>query len=179
MSDFKTYYHYKFKEDINKFFFSIPDESKFHEDIVNKKVFSIQYERLTPEKNHLKFLEEEEKEYFAVALFFTILTDMVCFTYYKQYYNKFNALTEYPKLIGNCLGWCRFHLHPKEIFVGMNQGRSATDNQLVFYDKFLEAMETMNEETIGFFKKYLNEIKGESFWEKCRKEFPYQYQNEK
>ncbi|HRA72438.1 MAG TPA: hypothetical protein PLB11_06400, partial [Flavobacterium sp.] len=158
---------------INKFFSTIPDESRFHEDKDNKQFFSIQYERLTPSKNHLDFLDKEGKEYFAVALFFTVLTDMVCYTHYKSYYNKFRDLTMYPKLIGNCLSWCRYHLHPREIFNAMNQGRNANEQYLLFIDKFWSAVEPMQEEVLCFFELYLNEINGKDFWKKCESEFPY------
>jgi hypothetical protein len=43
------------------FFSTIPDESRFHEDNQNKLTFSIQYERLTPSFDHLKFLDKEGK----------------------------------------------------------------------------------------------------------------------
>ncbi|MBK7909113.1 hypothetical protein [Candidatus Pollutiaquabacter sp.] len=61
----------------------------------------------------------------------------------------------------------------------MNKGRSATEQHLVFYDKFLGAIETMKEETINFFKENLPEVNGDAFWEKCQKEFPYRPQTEK
>ena len=70
MSDFKTYYNSRFRDDINRFFSTIPDESRFHEDRDNKQIFSIQYERLTPSRKHLDFLDIELKEYFGIALFF-------------------------------------------------------------------------------------------------------------
>ena len=41
MTDFKSYYHTKFRNDINRFFSTIPDASKFHEDTQNKQTFSI------------------------------------------------------------------------------------------------------------------------------------------
>ena len=173
MTDFKTYYSSKFWQDIIQFFSSIPDDSRFHEDKVKKQIFSIQHERLTPSKNHLDFLDKEGKEYFGVALFFKVLTDMVCFTYYKNYYEKFQILTRYPKLIGNCLSWCRYHLHPIDIFYAMNQGRKPSEPQLLFIDKFSNAIDTMKEETIGFLNEHLSEINGEIFWEKCKKEFPF------
>jgi hypothetical protein len=127
MKDFKTYYNSNFRDDINRFFSTIPDESKFHEDIQNKQTFSIQYERLTPVFDHLDFLDKDRKEYFAVALFLTVLTYMVCFTYFKPNYNKFRNLTRYPKFIGNCPGGCRYHYHPSDIFFALNKGRSASD----------------------------------------------------
>lgn len=80
MANFKTYYYIKFRKDINRFFSTIPDSSKFHEDTQNKQTFSIQYERLTPAFGHLNFLDNDEKEYFAVALYLTVLTDMVRYT---------------------------------------------------------------------------------------------------
>lgn len=173
MTDFQTYYNSKFRDDINRFFSSIPDASKFHEDTENKQFFSIQYERLTPSFDHLDFLDKDGKENFAIALFLTVLTDMVCFAHFKPYYGKFNILTRYPKFIGNCPGGCRYHFHPSDIFFAMNKGRLKNEQHLVFYDKFLEAIETMEEETIDFFNQHLKEISGDTFWDKCQKEFPY------
>jgi hypothetical protein len=179
MTDFKTYYNSKFRDDINRFFSTIPDASRFHEDTENKQTFSIQYERLTPAFDHLNFLDKDGKELFAVALFLTVLTDMVCFSHFKTHYSKFRNLTRYPKFIGNCPGGCNYHYHPSDIFFAMNKGRSATEQHLVFYDKFLGAIETMKEETINFFKEHLPEVNGDAFWEKCQKEFPYRPQTEK
>lgn len=173
MANFKTYYHTKFPDDINRFFSTIPDASKFHEDKQNKQTFSIQYERLTPAFEHLNFLEKEDKEYFAVALFLTVLTDMVCFTHFKEHYTKFESLTRYPKFIGNCPSGCNYHFHPSNIFIAINKGRSAKVQHLVFYDKFKQAEESMKEVIVNFFDQNLNGIDGEFFWEKCHKEFPY------
>ena len=173
MIDFKTYYNSEFRKDINRFFFTIPEISKFHEDRDNKMVYAIQYERLSPERNHLNFLNSERKEFFGVALFFTVLTDMVCYTYYKDYYNKFQRLTNYPKLIGNCLTWCHIHLHPILIFNAMNHGRNSTERHLKFTYKFSQAIKIMEEEVIHFFIQYLPEINGTEFWDKCKDEFPY------
>ncbi len=173
MTDFKTYYNSKFRQDINQFFSTIPDESKFHEDKEQKQIYSIQHERLTPQKTHLNFLDKETKEYFGVALYFTVLTDMVFYSHFQSYYNRFQELTRYPKLIGNCLSWCHYHLDPKDIFNAMNQGRIATEQHLIFYDKFIEATEIMGNETISFFNKYIQEINGQDFWDNCKMEFPY------
>lgn len=173
MANFKSYYNSKFRKDVNSFFSTIPDESKFHEDQQNKQVFSIQHERLTPKFNHLDFLDKENKEYFAVALFFTILTDMVCYKHYRSDYIKFNNLTKYPKLIGNCLSWCKFHLHPRDIFIAMNQEKNSSEEQLIFKDKFFEAVMPIKEEIIDFFDMHMIEINGNEFWYKCKTEFPF------
>jgi hypothetical protein len=173
MKDFEIYYNSQFRQDIIKFFSTIPDESRYHEDKDQRKILSIQYERLTPQNNHLEFLDKETKELFGVALFFTVLTDMVCFTHYKVYYNKFQSLTLYPKLIGNCLVWCHYHLHPRDIFYAMNHGRNATEPQLVFNEKFSDSLEIMERKIIDFFNQHLSEISGIEFWNRCKVEFPF------
>lgn len=174
MNNFEKYYKTKFRQDINQFFATIPDKSRFHEDTENKQVFSIQYERLTKNFDHLNFLTKEEKEYFGVSLFFTVLTDMVCYSKFKIHYGKFCKLTRYPKFIGNCPGSCVWHFHPSEIFAAMNYNLEILSTErLEFYEKFNEAVDTMKNETIDFFNKYLNEINGNEFWQLCEIEFPY------
>lgn len=175
MNNYQKYYTSKFRKDINQFFSTIPDKSKFHEDLNNKSTFSIQYERLTPQLNHLDFLDKEEKEYFGVALFYTVLVDMVCFSHFKQYYERFKKLTMYPKFIGNCPGGCLYHFHPRDIFLAMNKGRILSEQYLEFFKKFLEAEEPMKEEVMSFFNEYMSEIDGVEFWEKCQKEFPFRH----
>jgi len=170
--DFRRYYSSKFREDLNMFFSTIPDESKFHEDKQNKLIFSIQYERLTPAFDHLDFLEKEAKEYFGVALFFTVLSDMVCFTHFKIHYKKFRILTKYPKFIGNCPSDCHVHYHPIEIFIALNKACSYKKTHLNFFDKLSEAIDTMHKETNSFLTEHMSEIEGEIFWSKCKKEFP-------
>jgi hypothetical protein len=179
MTAYASYYMSKFRGDFFEFFSGIPDKSKFHEDILNKETFSIQYERLTRDFGHVEFLDRTEKEYFAIALFFTVLTDMVCFSYYKNYYEKFRKLTSYPKFIGNCPGGCHYHYHPSDIFAAINKGfEISSKDRLDFYKKFNEAVSTMENEIVGFFHEYLNEIDGQLFWQKCKNEFPFKLKNE-
>ena len=179
MIDYKTYYTTRFRQDMQKFFSTIPDESRFHGDKQNKQTFSIQYERLTPKSKHLDFLSKEEQEYFGIALFFTVLTDMVCFSHFQTFYNDFFKLTSYPKFIGNCPSGCRYHYNPSDIFAAMNYGRDLFDsNRLDFFEKFNESIETMKNETISFFHDYLPEIDGDNFWAKCKNEFPYRLKTE-
>ncbi len=170
MLNFKIYYNIKFREDLNTFFSSIPDESKFHEDRLNKQIFSIQFERLTHKNNHLIFLDHGSKELFSVALFFTVLVDMVCYTHYNEHYNKFSNLKNSPKLIGDCLSWCHTHLHPEEIFRAMNHGAKPNE-RLLFQEKLLEASEYFKEEVISFFGVHMQEIYGIEFWRRCKTEF--------
>ena len=167
--DFKTYYQTIFREDLVNFFSSIPDESKFHDERPNKQLLSIQFERLTPGKNHLAFLDKESKEWFGVALFFTVLVDMVCYTHYSEHYGNFSKLKNSPKLIGNCMSWCHIHLHPEEIFRAMNHGAKPNE-RLLFQEKLLEASEYFKEEVISFFGVHMQEIYGIEFWRRCKTE---------
>lgn len=175
MNDFDKYYNGQFRNDLQRFFATIPDDSKFHEDKEHKQVYSIQYGRLTKEHNHLDFLStNQDKINFAVALFFTILVDEVCYTHFKSDYPTFRQLTRYPKFIGNCLTMCRYHLHPSDIFIAMNKDRQGSSNgYLVFYDTFFNANPIMERETLDFFSRHLKTINGKEFWEHCTKEFPY------
>lgn len=178
MTNFETYYKTKFRHDIALFFATIPDHSKFHEDNQYKQTFSIQYERLTRDFDHLKQLTKSDREYFGISLYFTVLTDMVCYSFFRENYNDFRKLTLYPKFIGNCPGGCRYHYHPSDIFIAMNFSRSKpleilSSECLDFYEKFKEAIPTMEQETKDFFTDHLKEIDGQQFWEKCKVEFPY------
>ena len=179
--NFDNYYNIQFRTDIRNFFMTIPDESKYHEDRVNKQILSIQYERLSggsrmnpkdDRRDHLDFLtSKQDKENFGVALFFTILADEVFYTYYKENYNEFQNLTRYPKFIGNCLSWCHYHLHPQEVFSAMN--RNSSNKNLIFYDTFFEAIPIMEREIKDFFCNYMPRINGQEFWDKCVAEFPF------
>jgi hypothetical protein len=44
---------------------------------------------------------------------------------------------------------------------------------LNFEEKFREAVLVMKDETVSFFKDYLQDIDGEEFWNKCLNEFPF------
>ena len=178
MTKFETYYTTKFRQDINLFFSTIPDQSRFHEDNQTKQTFSIQYERLTRDFGHLNQLTKTDREYFGVALFFTVLTDMVCYSKYRENYNNFRRLTLYPKFIGNCPGGCHYHYHPSDIFAAMNFSRSKpldvlSPERLDFYEKFSEAIPTMEKETKDVCSDHLTEIDEQRFCEQCKEEFSY------
>lgn len=172
MNQFATYYNQQFRQDLNKFFSEIPDESRFHEDQQKKNIFSIQIERLTGNYPHLDFLNNEEKAFFGVALYFTILVDMVCYTYYKKDYLFFQNLTRYPKFIGNCPGGCRYHFHPSRIFEFMSRNRSVK-KKLSFSEVFQMAIPVMRQEVEDFFQENMWQLNGKLFWEKCLAEFPF------
>jgi hypothetical protein len=182
MESFGTYYNERFRNDLQQFFAGIPDKSKHH-DNYDKRTYHIQYERLTKDKTHLDFLKTHaDKVNFGIALFLTILVDEVCYTYYKQFYVEFKALTNYPKFIGNCPAGCSYHLSPSDIFLAMNYGRisnqvSYTEERLDFRDAFIEAIPVMEREVLDFFQQHFTKINGNDFWQKCYNELPYKLKN--
>lgn len=160
---FQDYYLNHFKADLSQFFESIPEESKFHEDSENRKIYSIQLETLTSKKGHINFLPESKRNYFAHALFYTVLVDMVAYTHFKFNYDEFQALTNYPKLIGNCMHLCKTHYNPIEIFNQMQIKNGAHDSAYETINAF------MKEQTFHFFKNHMPQLDAEQFWQMCER----------
>ena len=184
MENFDEYYNEQFQKDLHTFFATIPDNSKFHEDLEGRATYSIQYERLTRDFNHLDFLiNQPDKINFAVALFFTVLVDEVCYTQFREHYESFRKMTFYPKFIGNCPGGCHYHLHPSDIFAALNYSRKNQMNiissqPLYYYGSFISAVPIIEREIKDFFKIQFPSIDGQTFWIKCVNEFPYRLNNE-
>lgn len=175
MIAFKDYYHNSFQRHLYTFFSTIPEESKFHEDPDDKRLFSIQKERLTLDFTHLDFLSTDQRVNFGVALFFTILVDEVCYTYFKGAYASFQKLTRYPKFIGNCRSGCRFHLHTRDVFSAMNYRKETSLSQpkLDFKPTLREAVAVMEGEVRSFMKQYFPSVDADRFWRLCIEEVPY------
>jgi hypothetical protein len=170
MIDFNLYNYSSFKNDLETFFSTIPDESKFHDDRENKLIYTIQQERLTEKYNHLDFLNGEQLENFAVALYFVVLFDMIFCKYYGQEYKRFQKLTFYPKFIGNCSKACHLHIHPKNILLVLQKRKNMSYNELNFNQKIDEFQSIMKYEIIRFLENKFPEINGLSFWDKYQKE---------
>lgn len=174
----KRYYNDKFRNDIQKILMSIPEKSRHHHNPDDKMTFTIQYERLSRDFNHLDFLTHQEKVYFGISLFFTVLVDQICYTHYKDEYENFRQLTLYPKFIGNCLTMCHYHYNPKEIFSAMNYSSKKTNDNIShkwfnFRELFIGAIPIMEKETKVFFETNPIKINGNEFWKRCIIEFPY------
>lgn len=174
VNNFDKYYNGQFRQDIQKFFSKVPDKSKHSFD--DPKIFTVQYQNLTKDFNYLDFLDLNQKAYFGTALFFTILVDQVCFTYFRPHYERFQQLTLYPKFVGNSPSTDRTNFPPRDIFGAFNYSRDRekmfnTPN-VEFWQSFNEAKPVMERETKTFFKKFFSEIDEELFWDKCAKEMP-------
>ena len=172
---FCEYYRQQFRPDIERFMLSIPVESRNHD--YDKSVFTIQYERLTKDTTHLNVVALEQRAYFSIALFLSVLVDQVCYTHLRQHYSQFRALTLSPKFIGNCPGGCHYHFHPREIFAAVNYSRDGKNNaqrpDIVVYNLFDEASDVMKKEIYDFFMNHMTTISPDDFWKRCVSEFPY------
>lgn len=163
--EFEQYYNSHFRNHYSQFISKIPDESKFHDDRERKEIITIQRSRLSNKYNYLNFLTKQEYNLFIISLYYTILVDMVFYTHYKHHYNRFQSLTKYPKFIGDCLSTCRFHLDPNQIF-------NIIHIKFNYRESIKEAAPTMHNEVLCFFKDYIPEIDGDSFWSICEENFP-------
>ena len=169
MNEFQKYYLSQFRNDLSKFFSLIPDESKFHDDIEKKEIYTIQIDKIQTKSGYLNFLSTEEKEYFTISLYFIILFDMVCYTDFRTNYVEFRRTTNYPKFIGNCYTLCHFHLHPKKLFSAALSNNYQTEN---FKNNFEESINFMKNQLFHLFDSQQIMIDKNSFWIKCVNEFP-------
>ena len=118
--EFQAYYNNEFRSDLNTFLSTIPNESRYHNNLETRREITIQLCRLTSKHTHLDFLSKAKRLDFAHALYWTILVDMVMYTHFKTSYDFFRKLTTYPKLIGNCTRRCYHHYHPRNIYDEMD-----------------------------------------------------------
>jgi len=180
MIEFKQYYKNQFQQDIIRFISAIPERNRHT--FGDKSTYTIQYQALTLDFHYLDFLDIKVKAYFATALFFTVLVDQICYSYYKPYYLEFRNLTLYPKFVGNSPSTDQTNFHPSDIFAAINYSRDTNKKnqtqKVEFWDIFNEAVEPMKNEIVDFFVRNLSEINGNEFWEKCKKEFPYTLKTE-
>ncbi len=173
--EFAEYYRTKFRNDLSRFMLSIPVESRHHGN--NAAEITIQYSKLSQDLRHLKVIEPPHVVPFAIAVYLTVLTDEVFYTYFKVHYSKFRRLTQYPKFIGDCLGACRYHYHPNSIFDAINKrcgkGTLLKRENIFFREDFIAAIPTIKAECEDFFENNMPEIDKDDFWQRCVAEFPY------
>lgn len=191
MIDFKTYYKAHFQRDLLSFVGQIPIEGNKHYD---RNEFSIQYFFLTPQYRYLDIIPQDRRGLFAVALFWTVLTDQTMYTYFRNLYQSFRRNALYPKFIGNCTApslmssQCGHHQHPSKILKAINdtldKGNHVSFDRKTFekdesqqirpsieYHLYLkEARQVMKEEIKDYFEKHQPKIDWIEFWNKCEKE---------
>jgi hypothetical protein len=169
--EFREYYRGPFRHDLRAVMDALP-QNPVHfgvEPVLQPRTVSLD----NPVIRNMSF---ERQGLFAVALAFTVLTDQVCFTYFGDSYGAFRRLTMYPKLRGDCLTACRYHIHPNHALycVGDAPGgpRPLILVTLLRRAALADAMPVMRQEVEEFFREHLPEVDGTEFWQRCQAEFP-------
>ena len=162
MMEFHRYYNNDFRSDLTSFLSTIPDSSRYHHNLDTRSEVTIQLERLTSNHNHLNFLNKATRLNFAHALYWTILVDMVMYTHFRESYDAFRKLTNYPKLIGNCTHGCYHHYHPRNIYDEMEIKMSDEDiNSSILATKAL-----ITSDIKTFLNSYMPEVEISLFLER-------------
>lgn len=175
VSNCGQYYNEQFRKDINAFVSGLPEESRHHSCFDDS--VTIQLYTLEPHYDYINTINQENRIKFAIALFFNVLVDQVCYTYFQSSHQQFQELTKYPKLRGNCCQACWHNMHPSLIFPYLFQRHSqnlvyALSEDIEFCIEMQEATTYMEKEVHDFFSKYLPGINNERFWEYCLNEIP-------
>jgi len=94
-------------------------------------------------------------------LYFTVLVDQAMYTHYRQDYQHFAKLTQYPKF---CHGLGQFQKNPRELLhVPVQKGmvdKSAMEKELP------SGMELFVDEVVYFLKKHMSNIDPTEFFDK-------------
>jgi hypothetical protein len=108
---FEDYYTKKFEHDLRKFYATMPEGMRKHFSR-SPESYSISMNFLVEPDLALKVIPLEDRPSFAVCLYFTALVDQSMHYHFRQYYERFERMTNYPKLTGACPGACMYMAHP-------------------------------------------------------------------
>ena len=165
---FAEYYGSPFRADIAAIVAGLPP---MHEH--DPGTIVLQPRTLSTKNPAVRLLSEERRGLFACALFLTIVADQVCYTHFRQSYSRFNELTRYPKLKGDCPGGCYTNIHPQNAFaIGGRSG--ARDRSILDFQGLLppDVLDVMRLETHSFVAEHMPELSAENFWAHIDREIP-------
>jgi hypothetical protein len=172
-SSFANYYRHEFREDLKVLDgFAVCG----HRPRAPRDEVEFQPKSLSVANRTLASWPDARRVQFALALFLTVLADQVCFTHFRHLYDRFRALTRYPKFIGDCPGGCSSNIHPKHIFsaIGQREGQRADLESFSWHLVPGDTTETMRAEILSFANDHLAGSFPDEFWIKCRAELPPQ-----
>lgn len=172
--DYREYYGTPFASDLAQFR-QWAEMSRFFHKENPEGVYAIQPYLITSKKEEIKSWGDERIALFATALFYTILIDQVCYTFFRRNYNDFQYYTRYPKLKGDCPSGCRNNMHPSNTFRLFGNLMDYEDSIMedVFKSRLLEALPIMEKELFDFVITYIPTMDKELFWERCLPHIPY------
>ncbi len=167
--DYSEYYGDPFRGDLHAVLGALPSPHTTH---TNGQNIFVQPRTLSDENPIVRSWDQNRVDLFATALFYTVLIDQVCHHCFRNMHPRFERLTRYPKLIGDCPGACAWNLHPSTILncIGATPGRlSGRTRKAKLVDG---SREVMRNEVLDFFDKYLPEVDGDAFWAFASDEIP-------
>ena len=159
--DYSDYYGDPFRGDLHAVLRALPSPHAAHSN--GQDVF-VQPRILSDENPVIRNWDQHHFDLFATALFYTVLIDQVCHYYYRSMHPRFERLTRYPKLRGDCPGVCYLNLHPSTILDCIGATPSGLCNRTKKAKLVDVSREVMRNEVLDFFDKHLPEIDGDAFW---------------
>jgi hypothetical protein len=166
--NFADYYGLPFRRDITAVLGGL---APMHEHVAGEVV--LQPRTLSSLNPAVRALSDERQALFACALFLTIVADQVCYTHFRSAYDRFRALTQYPKLKGDCPGGCSAHIHPSNaLAVGSEPGRPQWSAPDIAARLPADVLLVMRAEVSSFISEHLPELNPGEFWEQVDREIP-------
>ena len=122
----------------------------------------------------LEAISSENRSFFVIALFFTVLVDQVCHFHVHRIYTEFQKLTRYPKYLDNpCNG---MNMPPSSLFFSYPRLPKRTPTKIDYGDvpaKMEEAIPVMRSEVFQFFEQHhFFRVPPQAFWDRCIDELP-------
>ena len=135
---------------------------------------AIQPRTLSTENPVIRHWDAQQQGLFAAALFITVLADQVCFTYFRDRYAAFRALTMYPKLKGDCPGGCSTNIDPSSVFgaIGRAPGAWPREHSVDYAAIPGDMYAVLTDEVRSFFPAHLAAIQADQFLSHCENSIP-------
>jgi hypothetical protein len=155
---------------LRQFYDSLPEGILRHEDFSRQGIPCIQFPYLAGmvDPHILDFISEAELPHFAVALQFEILFDMACYTYFKDVYADFQAVTKYPKFIGGCPGACHIRNYPRQVFDALRLLCQTRACAFDYRGVLRESIDPMRVHITTLIATHELRVDPDAFWAKCR-----------
>jgi hypothetical protein len=170
---FERYYLQEFRKDLSAVF-ALRPQGVHDRDQHDDWQYSLQPRSVSRENQAITEWSGERKALFAVSLFYTVLVDQVCHTYFRSHYPRFRELTMYPKWRGDCPGGCHGHHHPVEILsvIGASPGRHGASPSQQVVSLIHQAKPFVRQQLASFCEQQMPELPAAHFWEFCSSELP-------
>lgn len=165
---FAEYYGSHFRSDIASVVDGLPSMHVHESDVP-----VLQPRTLSTENPAVRAMPVRQQGLFACALFLTIVADQVCYTHFREFFPRFQELTRYSKLRGDCPGGCSTNIHPQNAFsIGARPG--SRDRSILDLHGLLpsDVLDVMRSEVESFLEEHMPEVSAADFWAHVDREIP-------